>query len=84
MQFRHLWDMRLDKHDRFFRADSHCQPVQCHLIGVLGQFLGGFQRGEGVQVHDAVDAIIILLQGNVVLHGAQVIAQVLATGGAGS
>ena len=48
------------------------------------QVVGGFQGGQRVQVHDAVDAVVILLQGDIILDGTQVIAQVLAPGGAGA
>jgi hypothetical protein len=39
------------------------------------------ERGESVQVHHAVDTVVVILQSDVVLDGAQIIAQVLAPGG---
>ena len=60
------------------------QPVQRHLVGVLAQVLGGFHGGQGVQIHDAVDAVVFILQRDIILDRAQVIAQVLAPGGAGA
>ena len=66
------------------RADASRQPVQRHFVGVLAQILGGLHRGQGVQIHDAVDAVVLILQRNIVLDRAQVIAQVLAPGGAGA
>ena len=56
------------------------QPIQGHLIGIAGQIAGGFERGQGVQVDNAVNAVIIILQGHIILDRAQVIAQVLAPG----
>ncbi len=66
------------------RADAGRQPVQRHLVGVLAQVLGGFHGGQGVHIHDAVDAVVLFLQGDIILDCAQVIAQVLAPGGAGA
>ncbi len=37
-----------------------------------------------MQVHDAVNTIVVILQGNVVANGTEVVAQVLATGGPGT
>ena len=51
-----------------------------HLVGVLFQVLGILDGGQGVQVHDAIDALVIVLQGNVVLDRTQVVSQVGAPG----
>ena len=39
------------------------------------------ELGDGVQVHDAVDALVLVLQGDVVLDRAEVVAQMLPPGG---
>ena len=37
MQFCDLWNVTLNKQDGFFRADTGCQQVERHVIGVLSQ-----------------------------------------------
>ena len=51
---------------------------------LLAQVAGGLHGGQGVQVDDAVDAVVLILQRDIVLDGAQVVAQVLATGRPGA
>ncbi len=76
--------MRLDEDDRFLRADAGRQPIQRHLIGVLHQILGAFDGGQRMDVDDAVNAIVLILQGHVILNRPQVIAQVLPAGWPGA
>jgi hypothetical protein len=82
VQLGHLGHVRLDEDDALFRADAGGQPVQGHLVGIFAQVVGVFNSGQRVQIHDAVDTVVLILQGDVILDRPQVIAQVLPPGGA--
>ena len=85
MQTHHLRHVGLDKEDGLLRVNAGGQPVQRHFVDVGSDFrhlprvLNG---GQGVDVDDAVDATVILLQIDPVFQGTQVVAQVQPPGGA--
>ncbi len=78
VQLGHFWHVALDKDDGAARrVHPSRQPVQHHLGGPLAQVLGVAQRGERVPVHHAIDAFVIVLQRDIVLNRAEIVAQVL-------
>ena len=79
VQLGHFGNVRLDEHDRFLRTDARCQPIQRHLVRVLLEVLRILDRRERVQVDDAVDTLVVVLQRHVVLDRAQIIAEMLAS-----
>src|SRR5689334_9841114 len=72
--------MALDEHHRLFRTDAGGQPIQRHLRGVVAQVLELLQSRQRVQVYDAINALVIILQRDIVLDGPQIIPQVLTPG----
>ena len=81
MEFHYLGDMGLDKDDAFPRVHAGCQPVEHHLTDVVLYFAGIGEGGEGVDVNRAVDTVVLLLEGDIVLDGTQQVADVLPAGG---
>ncbi len=81
MQLGNLRDVRLDEHDRLIRADARGEEIQRHLVGILHQVLGGFYGRQGMVIHNTINAVILILECDVILDSAQVITQVLAPGG---
>ena len=66
-------------------VDARRQPVQDHLLDIwlyLGGIVGRLYGGEGVDVHRAIDAAIVLLKVYPVGQSAEVISQVELPGGA--
>ena len=79
-----LGDVGLDEDEAPFRIDAGGQPVEDHVVYVRPDDLGvaaGLHGGQGMHVHGAIDAVIVLLQVHPVLQGAHVIAQVQQPGG---
>jgi len=66
--------MRLDKKDTPLRVEPRCQPIEHHLMDVCLQLLGDFKCGQGVDIDDAVDTLVVLLEPDIVLNSTQVIA----------
>jgi hypothetical protein len=58
--------------------------VERHLHRILLQVFRGLYSGKCVDIHNAVDTIIVILQSNIVLDGSQIIPQVLAARGTGA
>jgi hypothetical protein len=46
--------------------------------------MGILQRGQCVNIHYAINAVIVLLEGNVILNGAEIITYVLSAGRSGA
>ena len=46
-----------------------------HLAGLVAQFMRVLRLGERVQIDDAKDAFVILLQGHPIANGAEIIAE---------
>ena len=82
MQFRNLRNVTLDEQDGFFRTNSGCQQVERHVVCVLPQVDSILDGGQGVQIYNAIDAIIIILQSDIILDCAQIVTQMSAPGGA--
>src|SRR5262245_38836941 len=80
MQLRHLGYMALNEHDGFLRADARGQPVERHLSRVLLKILKFVQGGERMQVYNAVDTFVIILERYIILDCSQIVAQMLAAG----
>ncbi len=79
MQLHHFGDMRLHKNNGLLGPDACCQPVERHFSRVLAKFLGGIHRSQRVDIHNAVDAIVIILQCHIIPDGTQIVPQMLAT-----
>ena len=62
MKFRNLRDMGLNNEDALLGVNACCQPVKHHFVDILLESIGIFQRGEGVDIHYAVNAIVFLLK----------------------
>jgi hypothetical protein len=75
--------MRLDKEYALMRVKASRQPVKQHLVDIFLQFTGVFQRGQGVNVNYAIDAIVFILKFYIVLNSPQKVPQVLPAGGTG-
>ena len=70
MQFGDFRYMRLDEHDGFQGSNPCREEIQGHLSSVLPQILGVFDCRERMQVHDAIYAVVVILQRHVVPDGA--------------
>ena len=85
VQAHHLRHLGLDKDNGLLRVNAGRQPVQGHFVDVglnVGHVRRVFNGGQGVDVNDAVDAAVVLLQVHPVFQRPQVIAQVQPPGGA--
>ena len=79
-----LRHVRLDDDDRALRVDAARQVHVGHVHGVAAQLGALLTDGDGVQVDDAVDAVVRLLHGDVVADRAEVVAQVQGAGRLGA
>src|SRR3989442_1904208 len=68
--------MRLDEHDRAFGIEACRVQSDGHVDGPLGEGRGVVGLRDGVQVHDREQAIMLVLQLDPVLDGAEVVADV--------
>src|SRR5574341_1134959 len=59
------------------RPNACRQPIENHFCGVLLQLLGRLDRGQRVDIHDAIHAIVVILQRDIVLDRAQIVPQML-------
>ena len=82
VQYHHLRYVGLDEDDALLRIDACGQPVEHHLMDVGPDLLCGLALHvrEGVDVHGGVDAVVLPLEGDPVLQGAQVVADVQPPG----
>ena len=79
MQGHHFGHVGLNEDDALFRVDAGSQPVQGHFQDIrlnLGHVPRVFNGGQGVDVNNAVDAAVVLLEFDPVFQGAQIVAQV--------
>jgi len=79
-EFGVLGHARLDEQDRALRIDPACKEISCHLQRTLGQNLGIVVLSNGVVVHNAEEATVLVLQSHPVPNGPKVVAQVQFTG----
>ena len=70
-----LRHLALDEEDALFQVDAHGQQQGVGLQHVLAQGGGLLAHGDGVEVRQAVDAFVIVLQADKILQGPQVVAQ---------
>ena len=66
----------LNEDDGALRVDAGGEEGVGHLEGVAAQLGALLAHGDGVQIDDAVDAVVRLLHGDAVADGAQVVAEV--------
>ena len=71
-----LGEVRLADQGAALRVEAHGQQVEHHLVGQLAQLCAIVDGGHGVQVDDAVDRLVLVLQPDVVHLRAEVVAQV--------
>jgi hypothetical protein len=83
MQLGNLGSMRLGKKDALPGVEAGRQPVKRHLVDIPLQRTGILQRGQGMDINNAIDTIILFLKVNIILYRTQVIAQVLPSGRTG-
>ena len=63
------------------RIEADGEQVEHHLVGQPAQLGAVVDRGQRVQVDDAVDRLVLVLQRHVVHLGAEVVAEVRRAGG---
>ena len=74
--------MRLNEDDTLLRVNAGRHPVKHHFVNVFPDRLCVFQSGEGMNIYHAIDAVILILEGNVILHRSQIVADMLSACGA--
>ena len=81
MQLGMFWHMRLHKQCGNTRIEARGQPIDHHLVGVLGQTTRVFvTRSERMPVGDEEEARVLVLQIDPVSQGAVVVTEVQLTG----
>ena len=68
-------DMALAVEDGLFRIDTAGQVQRCQLQAAAAEIRRILAHGDGVLVHDAVDAVILVLQGGEAAQRADIVAQ---------
>src|SRR3989449_833652 len=68
--------MRLDEHNRAFGIEARRVQADGHVDGPLGEARGVVGLCDGVQVHDREQTIMLVLQLDPILDGAEVVADV--------
>ena len=71
-QFRMLMHMTLDEQDVFLGVQAAGDVLRQLLQGAAAQGRGVLAHGDGVHIHDAVQAVIVVLQGDPVLDRAHI------------
>ena len=79
MQFGDLRHIGLRENDRARGVDTRRQPVKYHVAAVAGDPPRLLDRRQRVIIHDAEEALRLVLQGDVVLDRAEIVADMLAT-----
>ena len=79
-QFGVLGDLALVEHDVFFRIDAAGDERRGHLADGLRQFGRLLPDRDGVQIDDAINAVVAVLQFDKALDGAEIIAEVQVAG----
>src|SRR2546429_2891809 len=80
VELRVLGDVRLHEDDGPRRIDAGGEEPDRHVDRALGQGRCVVGLRDGMQVHDAEQAVVLVLQLDPVLHGAEVIADVQLAG----
>jgi len=77
-----LRNMRLNEDNALMGVNAGRQPVKHHFINIFPKRFSSFQSGESMNIHHAVDALIFILKGNIILHRSQVVTDMLSACGA--
>src|SRR5205823_1570424 len=75
-QFGHFRDIRLAKQNGLARIEAEGEVVESDIANVLPQGLRVADAREGMVVGNEIETLRLVLQGNVLLDGAKVIAEV--------
>src|SRR3989304_7423740 len=78
MELHYLRHMRLNEDNALLRVNAGRQPVQHHFINILPKGFRAFQSGESMNIHHAVDAVIFILEGNIIPHRSQIVTNMLS------
>ena len=81
LQFGVLGDMGLHEEYHAVRVDAGREEADRHLSRALGQRRLIVLAGDGMEIHDAIDAVVAALEIDPVLHGAEPVADVQLAGG---
>jgi len=73
-------DLALVEHDVFLGIDTTGQIGGGHLASGLAQLVGVLRLGQRVQVDNAEDALVIVLQRDPVANGTEIIAEMQVAG----
>ncbi len=73
-------DLALVEHDVFFRIDAAGDKGGGDFADRLGQFRGLLPHGDRVQIDDAIDAVVTVLQFDEALDGAEIVAEMQVAG----
>ncbi len=71
-----LGDVGLHEQHALLGIDAGGQEAHGHVQGAGGQLVHLVRLGDGVIVHDADEALVLILERHPVLDGAQVVAEV--------
>ena len=80
-QLRMLGHMALDEHDVFLRVQSAGDILGQLVHAAAAQGGGVLPHGDGVHIHDAVQAVILVLQGHPIADGTHIGAEGQLTAG---
>jgi len=61
MKLLNLRDVRLNKDNAPLRVNPGCEPVKHHIIDILLKAIRALKRGQGVDIHYGVDALVLIL-----------------------
>ncbi len=87
MKLGHFRDLGLHEEDALLRIKSGGQPVKDHLTDIGLQVLDAFdalERRQCVNVNDAVDALVLGLEADIILDSSEVVTDVLSARGSGA
>jgi len=77
-----FFDLGLGEQNTFVRIEAGGQIGNRKLVDLRLHFLGVIRRGDRVQVDDAKDAIVLVLQFYPLLDGAEIVSQMNIARGA--
>ena len=75
-EFGVLGHLALVQDDVLLRIDACCDEGRCDLADIAGQFGRVLPDGNGMQIHNAVDAVVGVLEFDEVDDGAEIVAEV--------
>jgi hypothetical protein len=80
MELDYFRNVRLNEDDTLLRVHASGQPVKHHFIDIFPKTLRAFQSGQSVNVHNTIDAVVFVLESNVILYRTHVVANMLPAG----